>query len=141
MDIKYRLETIAEIEFRMNYEYDYSEFNPEKLQIQVGHEIKPNMESDKIAIKVKATFVYGEDETFLATNSVLMTFGLDPIKDIIEMKDDGAFTSHNSMVIDTFLVAAMGALRGILMKNLKGTPLEHYYLPLIPLEKFRPKEK
>ena len=141
MDIKYRLEAIAETEFRMNYEYDYSEFNPDALQIQVGHEITPDMEREKIAIKVKASFVYGEDEISLATNSILMTVGLSPIKDIIEMKDDGTFASHISMVIDTFLVAAMGALRGILMKNLKGTPLEHYYIPLIPLERFRPKEK
>lgn len=141
MDIKYRLETIAETEFKMNYEFDYSEFNPEKLQIQIGHEIKPIMEKEQIAIKVRASFVYGDGEILLATNSVLMTFGLLPIKEIVVMKDDGTFKSQNPMIIDTFLVAAMGALRGILMKNLKGTQLEHYYIPLIPLENFRPKEK
>lgn len=141
MDIKYRLETIAETEFRMNYEFDYSEFNPDKLQIQVGHEIKPIMERDQIAIKVKASFVYGDGEILLVSNSVLMTFGLLPIKDIIVMKDDGTFTSQNPMIIDTFLVAAMGALRGIMLKNLKGTQLEHYYIPLIQFEKIRPKEK
>jgi len=141
MDIKYRLETIAETEFKMNYEFDYSEFNPEKLQIQVGHEIKPIMEKDQIAIKVKASFVYEDGEILLVTNSILMIFGLLPIKDIIVMKEDGTFTSQNPVIIDTFFVAAMGALRGILMKNLKGTTLEHYYIPLIPLENFRPKEK
>ena len=139
MDIKYRLESIAETEFKMNFEYDYSEFNPEKLQIQIGHDIKPIIESDKIVIKAKSSFVYGEDETMLVTNTILMTFGLSPIKEIIVMKVDGTFAAQNSLIVDTLLVAAMGALRGVLMKNLKGTPLEHYYIPLIPLENFRPK--
>jgi len=134
MEIRYRLETIAETEFKMNYEFDYSEFHPEKLHIQVGHEIKPTVETNQIAIKVKASFVYGDEGILLATNSVLMTFGLTPIKDVIMMKDDATFTSKNSMIIDTFLITAMGALRGVLMKNLKGSPLERYYIPLIPLE-------
>lgn len=140
MDIKYRLEAIAETEFKINYEFDYSGFDPEKLQIQVGHEIMPHMDKDQIAIKAKASFVYGDGELLLATNTILMTFGLNPIKDVITMKDDGTFSSQNSMIIDTFLVAAMGALRGILVKNLKGTQLEQFYIPLIPLENFRPKE-
>lgn len=140
MNIKYRLESIAETEFRMNYDFDYSEFNPEKLQFQVGHEIKPNLDKDQVAITVKASFVYGDGEIVLATNSILMTFGLMPIKEIIVMKDDGTFTSQDPMIIDTFLVAAMGTLRGVLMKNLRGTQLEQFYIPLIPLDNFRPKK-
>lgn len=139
MDIKYRLEAIAETEFKMNYDFDYSEFVPEKIQLQVGHDIKPNMGENTVAIKAKASYVYGDGETLLATNTVLMTFGLLPIQDIIVMKDDGTFTAQNPIVIDTFLMATIGALRGIFMKNLKGTPLEQFYLPLIPLEYFRPK--
>lgn len=140
MDIKYRLESIAETEFKMNFEYDYSKLDPEKLQIQVGHEIKPIMASDKIVVKANSSFVYGEDETILVTNTILMTFGLSPIKDIIVTKDDGSFTTHNTLILDTFLIAAMGTLRGVLMKNLKGTPLERFYIPLIPFENIRPKK-
>lgn len=125
----------------MNYEFDYSGLNNDKLQIQVGHEIKPVMDSDKIVIKAKATILIEEGWVMLATNTIQMTFGLSPIKDVITIKGDGTFTSKNHSIIDTFLVAAMGALRGIFMKNLKGSPLENCYIPLIPLENIRKKEK
>ena len=141
MEIKYKLESIAEIEFKMNYEFDYSGLNNDKLQIQVGHEIKPVMESDKIVIKAKATILIENGWVILATNTIQMSFGLSPIKDVITIQGDVPFTSKNHSIIDTFLVAAMGALRGIFMKNLKGSPLENCYIPLIPLENIRKKEK
>lgn len=137
MEIQYRLESIAETEFKMNYDFDYSGLIPENLKVQAGHEIKPIMEKDQVVVKAKASFVYGDEEVELATNSVIMRFGLSPIKEIIILKDNGTFSAQNTLVLDTFLVAAVGALRGVIMKNLKGTPLEAYFLPLIPMEHFR----
>ncbi len=52
------------------------------------------------------------------------------------MKDDGTFASNNMPVINTFLFAAIGALRGVFMKNLKGTPLSDIYIPMIPADTF-----
>ena len=141
MEIKYRLESIAETEFKMDYDFDYSGLNPENLKVQVGHDIKPIMDKDQVVVKAKASLVYGDEETELATNTVSMRFGLSPIKEVIILKDDGSFTTQNTLVLDTFLVAAIGALRGVMMKNLKGTPLEAFYLPLIPMEHFRAKSK
>lgn len=141
MEIKYRLESIAETEFKMDYDFDYSGFIPENLKVQVGHDIKPIMDKDQIVVKAKASLVYGDEDVELATNTVSMRFGLSPIKEIIILKDDGSFSTRNTLVLDTFLVAAIGALRGVLMKNLKGTPLEAFYLPLIPMEHFRAKSK
>ncbi|MEE3390280.1 MAG: hypothetical protein VZR28_03720 [Candidatus Cryptobacteroides sp.] len=141
MEIKYRLESIAETEFKMDYDFDYSGLNPENLKVQVGHDIKPIMDKDQVVVKAKASLVYGDEETELATNTVSMRFGLSPIKEVIILKDDGSFSTQNTLVLDTFLVAAIGALRGVMMKNLKGTPLEAFYLPLIPMEHFRAKSK
>lgn len=141
MEIKYRLESIAETEFKMDYDFDYSGLIPENLKVQVGHDIKPIMDKNQVIVKAKASLVYGEDEVELATNTVFMRFGLSPIKEIISVKDDGQFSTQNTLVLDTFLVAAIGALRGVMMKNLKGTPLEAFYLPLIPMEHFRAKSK
>ena len=125
----------------MDYDFDYSSFIPDKLKIQVGHDIKPIMDKDQVAVKAKASLIYGDEEVELATNTVRMCFGLSPIKEIIILKDDGTFSTQNTTILDTFLVAAIGVLRGVLMKNLKGTPLEAYYLPLIPMEHFRAKGK
>lgn len=99
------------------------------------------MDSDKIVIKAQASLLYGDSEILLASNTILMTFGLSPIKDVIIMKEDGTFTSQNPLVIDTFLIATMGTLRGVFMKNLKGTPIENVFIPLIPLEDFRREDK
>lgn len=141
MEIKYRLESIAETEFKMDYDFDYSCLNPEILKIQVGHDIKPIMDKDQVVVKAKASLVYGDEEIELATNTVSMRFGLSPIKEIIILKNDGSFSTHNTLILDTFLVIAIGALRGVMLKNLKGTPLEAFYLPLIPMEDIRPKSK
>lgn len=141
MDIKYRIESLAETEFKMDYDFDYSGFNPNNLKVQVGHEIKPLMDKDQVVVKARAALVYGEDEVELATNTVSMRFGLSPINEIIILKDDESFSTQNTLILDTFLVAAVGALRGIMMKNLKGTPLESFYLPLIPMEHFRSNHK
>ena len=141
MEIRYRLESIAETEFKMDYDFDYSGLIPENLKVQVGHDIKPIMDKDQIVVKAKASLVYGDEEFELATNTISMRFGLSPIKEIIILKDDGSFSTQNTLVLDTFLVAAIGALRGVMMKNLKGTPLETFYLPLIPMEHFRAKSK
>ena len=141
MEIKYRLESIAETEFKMDYDFDYSGLIPENLKVQVGHDIKPIMDKDQIVVKAKASLVYGDEEVELATNTVSMRFGLSPIKEIIILKDDGTFSTQNTLILDTFLAVAVGALRGIMMKNLKGTSLEAYFLPLIPIEHFRANKK
>ena len=141
MEINYRLESIAETEFKMDYDFDYSALNPENLKVQVGHDIKPIMDKDQIVVKAKAALVYGDEEVELATNTVRMCFGLSPIKEIIILKEDGSFSTQSTLVLDSFLVAAIGALRGTMMKNLKGTPLGAFYLPLIPMEHFRAKRK
>ena len=141
MEIKYRLESIAETEFKMDYDFDYSGLIPENLKVQVGQDIKPMMETDQVVVKAKASLVYGDEDVELATNTVIMRFGLSPIKEIITLKDDGTFSTQNTLILDTFLVVAVGALRGVMMKNLKGTPLEACFLPLIPIEHFRSKSK
>lgn len=134
MEIKYRLESIAETEFRINYDFDYSKLIPEKLKVQLGHDIQPIMDKDQVVIKAKASLVYEDGEVELASNTLMMRFGLSPIKDVIFINDDETFSTHNSAIIDAFLTAAVGALRGTMMKNLKGTALEACYLPLISAE-------
>ena len=141
MDIQYKLESIAETEFRLNYDFDYSGLVPENLKIMVGHDIKPILEKNQVVVKAKASFVYGDEDLEMATNSVILHFGLSPIKEIIILKDDGTFSTPNSLILDTFLMVAIGALRGMMLKNLKGTPLEAFFLPLIPMEHFRSDSK
>lgn len=99
--------------------------------------MKPLMDEDRIVVSVKVNIVHSETDTILATNAVTLTFGLSPIKEILSLDNNGNVITQNTLILDTFMVAAIGALRGVLMKNLKGTPLDFVTIPLIPIENFR----
>lgn len=135
MDIKYRLESIVETEFRINYDFGYESFDTEKIIFQIGHSVRPDIEKGTITIDACATLAYDEQEVFLSSNAIRMVFGVNPIREVIELKEDGTFASPVPTIIDNFQAAAIGVLRGIYTKNLKGTPLENCYLPLVPIER------
>lgn len=137
MDIKYRLESINEIEYRFNYDFNYDSLNPEMINIQMGHDMKPLMEEDRIVVSAKVNIVDSSTDTTLVTNAISMSFGLSPIKNIISYDKKGNVATQDTIVLDTFIIATIGALRGVLMKNLKGTPLSFVSIPLIPIEHFR----
>lgn len=137
MDIKYRLESINEIEYRFNYDFNYDSLNPEMINIQIGHDMKPLMEEDRIVVSAKVNIVDSSTDTTLVTNAISMSFGLSPIKNIISYDKKGNVATQDTIVLDTFIIATIGALRGVLMKNLKGTPLSFVSIPLIPIEHFR----
>lgn len=137
MDVKYRLESITETEYKFNYDFGYESIVPGVVSIQIGHTMKPLMDEDRIVVSVKVNIVHSETDTILATNAVTLTFGLSPIKEILSLDNNGNVTTQNTLILDTFMVAAIGALRGVLMKNLKGSPLDFVTIPLIPIENFR----
>lgn len=139
MDIKYRLESINETEFRFNYDFNYESINPDLISIQIGHTMKPFMDEDRIVVSVKVNIVHSATDTILATNAISMSFGLSPIKEIIAFDSKGNVTTQNAQILDTFMVATVGALRGTLMKNLKCTPLSFVTIPLVPIENFKAK--
>ena len=55
----------------------------------------------------------------------------------ISIDSKGNFATQDTLVLDTFIIATIRTLRGVLMKNLKGTPLGFITIPLIPIEHFR----
>lgn len=137
MDIRYRLESIDEVEYRFNYDFNYDSLKSEMINIQLAHGMKPFLEEDRIVVSAKVNIVDSSTDTILVTNAISMSFGLSPIKSIISFDSKGNVTTQDTLVLDTFIIATIGALRGVLMKNLKGTPLNFVSIPLIPIENFR----
>lgn len=137
MDIKYRLESINESEYRYNYDFNYDSLNSEMINIQIGHDIKPLLDEDRIVVKAKVNIIDSATDSTLVTNAISMSFGLSPIKSIISIDSNGNIATQDTLVLDTFIIATIGAIRGVLMKNLKGTPLEFIKIPLIPIEHLR----
>ena len=137
MDIKYRLESLNEKEYRFNYDFDYGSLSRENVSVLIGHELKPFMEEDRIIGNAHVKIVDSSTDTVLAANTISMAFGLSPIKSILSLDDEGNATTKDTQILDTFVIALIGALRGVLMKNLKGTPLDFVAIPLIPMENLR----
>lgn len=135
MNIRYKLESIVETEYKFNYDYDFQGINPDDVSIQIGHSIKPKMDDDRITISMKVNIVH--NDTTLVSNAIAMTFFLSPLKNILAFDSNGNVITQNSMILDSFMIATTGALRGVLMKNLKGTPLSFVTIPLIPIEKLK----
>lgn len=135
MNIRYKLESIIETEYKFNYDYDFQGINPDDVSIQIGHSIKPKMDDDRITISMKVNIVH--NDTTLVSNAIAMTFFLSPLKNILAFDNNGNVITQNSMILDSFMIATTGALRGVLMKNLKGTSLSFVTIPLIPIEKLK----
>lgn len=141
MEIKYRLESINETEYRFDYDFNYESVSPETLNIQIGHDMRPLMEEDRIVVNAKVCIVDSITDKILVTNAISMVYGISPIKNVISFDKNGNVVTQDTLILDTFIVAAIGALRGVMMKNLKGTPLAFITIPLIPIEDIRPSYK
>lgn len=68
------------------------------------------MDEDRIVVSVKVNIVHSETDTILATNAVALTFGLSPIKEILSLDNNGNVTTQNTLILDTFMVAAIDSV-------------------------------
>ncbi len=134
MNIQYCISKIEENEYRYNFDFDYSQFNAEEnTAFQIGHEIKAISESKEIAISISIEIHATETKPLLVRNITRCIFGVEPFQQFVtSIQDDGVQVAFPDLM-DTFINIAIGTARGILFKNLKGTPLQVCTLPLIPM--------
>jgi len=72
----------------------------------------------------------------LAREAIYTVFKIEPFNKVIKIIGNGIRTTEPRL-IDTFINITIGALRGMLVKNLKGTPLAKSVMPLIPMDIIR----
>ncbi len=138
MEITYGLRQMVEEGYKFNYNFDFSSVNIENIHFQIGHSLQINKDESEIIVNVIARLIYGEQNIELVTNSVRAAFYVAPYDEIVgEITDEGIQIKNNPLLIDTFINVSIGALRGMLIKNLKGSPLEGKVLPLIPMDMIR----
>lgn len=140
MDIKFSLDKIVETEFRFNYDFDYSAIEKSKIHYQISQNLRKK-DTDILNVSVSTRIVYGDDEIELLHNSIMSIFFVSPLDEILVSKDNESYESKHQDIIDTFFNITVGALRGILYKNSKDTPLNDIVLPLIPRDLFHKKSK
>ncbi len=136
MEIHYRLQKMEESGFSFKPDYDYANNNTESVNFQFTHQLRPLPESGELSLSMDVEITPEKSSDVLAKQSIYCVFWLEPFDKVIQIKDD-SFSTTEPMLIDTFINIAIGALRGMLVKNLKGTPLAGAVLPLIPMDVIR----
>ena len=119
MNIQYRIVRLDEVKYRFNFDYDYASLDKEKMVYQ---------------FEINVRFMTDEAGTSLAEQGVRATFAVNPYDGVVGKTNGKGINIHAPELIDTFANVTIGALRGMIAKNLKGTPIEDCVLPLISMD-------
>ena len=125
MNIQYRIVRLDEVKYRFNFDYDYASLDKEKMVYQFSHTIDTNKDRSEIIVEINVRFM---------TDEVRATFAVNPYDGVVGKTNGEGINIHAPELIDTFANVTIGALRGMIAKNLKGTPLEDCVLPLISMD-------
>ncbi len=131
MEIKYGLKNMVEDDYKFNYDFDYDSIDKTSVEFRFGHNIKAEKDKQEIILSVFTQIVSGE--IVLVNEGVRAIFSVEPFDSLVASFSDDGMQVKEPMLINTFINVAIGAVRGMLVKNLKGTPLDGCVLPLIPM--------
>lgn len=136
MEIRYKIESMEETGFSYSPNFNYDSIDIDTVTYQFAHNLIPNAEKSELSLGMKVEITPGKSNEILAKESIYAVFKIDPFDKVIQIKE-GSFRTTEPLIIDTFINIVIGALRGMLIKNLKGTPLAKSVMPLIPMDVIR----
>lgn len=109
-----------------------SGLNEDNLVYQFKNETLLNLSDDLVTITSGMRYVYNQNELFQVGASV--TFKVLNLKDFVAQDEEKSTITFAFNFLPTLISAAIGVLRGILYKETKGTELEKYPMPLLPVD-------
>lgn len=127
---------MEETGFSYSPNFNYDSIDIDTVTYQFAHNLIPNAEKSELSLGMKVEITPGKSNEILAKESIYAVFKIDPFDKVIQIKE-GSFRTTEPLIIDTFINIVIGALRGMLIKNLKGTPLAKSVMPLIPMDVIR----
>ncbi len=133
-NIQYKIVRLDEVKYRFNFDYDYASLNKENIVYRLSHVIDAKRESNEIIVEINVCFVVDETGAVLAEQGVRAVFSVTPYDSVVGETNKEGMKIYAPELIDTFANVTIGALRGMINKNLKGTPLENCILPLISMD-------
>lgn len=136
MEIHYRIVSMQESGFKYMPDFNYNGIDINTVTYQFSHTFTPNAEKGEIALALTVVISPAGSNEVLAKQDIYTVFGIEPFDKVIRINSSG-FKTTEPLLIDTFVNISIGALRGMLAKNLKGTPLANSVLPLIPMDIIR----
>ena len=136
MEIRYKIESMEETGFSYSPNSNYDSIDIDTVTYQFAHNLIPNAEKSELSLGMKVEITPGKSNEILAKESIYAVFKIEPFDKVIQIKE-GSFRTTEPLLIDSFVNIVIGALRGMLIKNLKGTPLAKSIMPLIPMDVIR----
>jgi len=134
MELQYSILNMVESQYRFNYDFDYSTIEKERVSIEMGHDIKTYPEREEIVVDLNVYIMASKE---LVCQGVRATFNVTPFNAFVQNADESEIKVSQPALIDTFVSVAIGAARGMLVKNLRGTDLQSIILPLVPMTVIR----
>ena len=135
INIEYGITELVEDVYKFNYDAVHANHGQIKLQFQLEHNISIFPDTEKITVSMRVHLLSGAEEIVL--QGVRASFMTKPFNNFVNKIDDGGFNVSTPELIDTFISVCIGAARGMLAKNLKGTELDGFVIPLIPMNVIR----
>lgn len=136
MEIRYKIKSMEETGFSYSPDFNYDSIDVNTVTYQFAHNLVPNAEKSELSLGMITEITPGKSNEILAKESIYAVFIIEPFDKVIQIKE-GGFKTTEPLLIDTFVNIVIGALRGMLIKNLKGTPLAKSVMPLIPMDIIR----
>ncbi len=136
MEIRYKIKSMEETGFSYSPDFNYDSIDVNAVTYQFAHNLVPNAEKSELSLGMITEITPGKSNEILAKESIYAVFIIEPFDKVIQIKE-GGFKTTEPLLIDTFVNIVIGALRGMLIKNLKGTPLAKSVMPLIPMDIIR----
>ena len=114
---------------------DYEGLTEENLifQFKLGTELQ--MKERIVVLKAAVKYVF-EGKEMLQVEDAL-SFEVEGLEEIVTINKSDDTLVFSVDILPTFISVAFGALRGMVYKETKGTVLESYPLPLIPMESLK----
>lgn len=129
--IEYRISELIEDVYKFNYDFDFTKLDKSSLQFQFEHSIGISAEQESLIITFRAYLTCGAQE--LVVQGVRATFITKPFENFVDIIKDDVFKVSAPELVHTFISVCIGAARGMLAKNLKGTALDGFVIPLVPM--------
>lgn len=132
-NIKYRIDSINQEEFRLNIEgVDLSNMNDLTLKFQYKMETLLKMNEDLILVKPSVRLLYNESPVLTA--SVIVSYSVQTLDNAFSIDRDNQQINIKADILPSFIGAAYSTLRGIVYARTIDTPLATYPIPMIELQ-------
>lgn len=89
MEIKYKILTMDEAEFKYKPEFDYQSINKDQISYQFAHEMIPNKDKGEIALKLFVEITPEESNEVIVKEVVYCVFQIDPFDKVVQIQENG----------------------------------------------------